>query len=99
MARGGITNLTPNAESVEEIRVVANNFSAVDGRNSGAQIQVISKGGTNRFHGSGSFYYQDQNFASKNVFETAVPRLFEEAVRDQPRWAHHEEPPFLLHVV
>ena len=73
VARGGITNLTPNAESVEEIRVVANNFSAVDGRNSGAQIQVISKGGTNRFHGSGSFYYQDQNFASKNVFETAVP--------------------------
>jgi hypothetical protein len=42
VARGGITNLTPNAESVEEIRVVANNFSAVDGRNSGAQIQVMS---------------------------------------------------------
>ncbi|MBI3694256.1 MAG: carboxypeptidase regulatory-like domain-containing protein, partial [Acidobacteria bacterium] len=41
-ARGGITNLTPNADSVEEVRVVANNFSAVDGRNSGAQIQVIS---------------------------------------------------------
>ena len=52
---------------------MANNFSAVDGRNSGAQIQVISKGGTNQFHGSGSFYYQDQNFASKNVFETGVP--------------------------
>ena len=47
VARGGITNLTPNSESVEEMRVVANNFSAVDGRNSGAQIQVISKGGTN----------------------------------------------------
>lgn len=75
VARGGITNLTPNAESVEEIRVVANNFSAVDGRNSGAQIQVISKGGTNMFRGSGSFYYQDENFATKNVFETAVPEF------------------------
>ena len=73
VARGGITNLTPNAESVDEVRVVANNFSAVDGRNSGAQIQVISKGGTNQFRGSGSFYYQDENFATKNVFETAVP--------------------------
>jgi Carboxypeptidase regulatory-like domain len=75
VARGGITNLTPNAESVEEIRVVANNFSAVDGRNSGAQIQVISKGGTNTFHGSASFYYQDENFTTKNVFETAVPEF------------------------
>jgi len=75
VARGGITNLTPNAESVEEVRVVANNFSAVDGRNSGAQVQVISKGGTNQFRGSGSYYFQDQNFATKNVFETAVPEF------------------------
>ena len=43
VARGGITNLTPNTESVEEVRVVSNNFSAVDGRNPGAQIQVITK--------------------------------------------------------
>jgi hypothetical protein len=75
VARGGITNLTPNAESVEEIRVVANNFSAVDGRNSGAQIQVISKGGTNTFRGSASFYYQDEGFTTRNVFETAVPEF------------------------
>ena len=73
VARGGITNLTPNAESVEEVRVVANNFSAVDGRNSGAQVQVITKGGTNQFHGSGSYYFQNENLSAKNVFETAVP--------------------------
>lgn len=58
VARGGITNLTPNTESVEEVRVVANNFSAVDGRNPGAQIQVITKSGTNHFRGSGSYYFQ-----------------------------------------
>ena len=52
VARGGITNLTPNTESVEEVRVVANNFSAVDGRNTGAQVQVITKAGTNQFRGS-----------------------------------------------
>lgn len=73
VARGGITNLTPNAESVEEVRVVANNFSAVDGRNSGAQIQVITKGGTNHLRGSGSYYFQNDTLSSKNVFETEVP--------------------------
>lgn len=75
VARGGITNLTPNAESVEEVRVVANNFSAVDGRNSGAQIQVITKGGTNQFSGSGSYYFQNEDLSAKNVFETAVPEF------------------------
>jgi hypothetical protein len=75
VARGGITNLTPNSESVEEVRVVANNFSAVDGRNSGAQIQVITKGGTNQFRGSASHYFQNEALSTRNVFETAVPEF------------------------
>lgn len=72
-ARGGITNLTPSADSVEEVRVVANNFSAVEGRNSGAQIQVITKSGTNQFHGSASEYFTNNTLASRSVFESSVP--------------------------
>lgn len=72
-ARGGVVNLTPSADSVEEVRVVANNFSAVDGRNSGAQIQVITKSGTNAFHGGASYYFQNNTLASRNLFETSVP--------------------------
>jgi hypothetical protein len=75
VARGGITNLTPNTESVEEVRVVANNFSAVDGRNTGAQIQVITKAGTNQFHGSGSYYFQNDKLSARNTFEAAVPKF------------------------
>jgi hypothetical protein len=73
VARGGITNLTPNTESVEEVRVVANNFSAVDGRNTGAQIQVITKAGTNQFRGSGSYYFQNDTLSARNTFEAKVP--------------------------
>ncbi len=72
-ARGGITNLTPNADSVEEVRVVANNFSAVEGRNSGAQIQVITKSGTNAFHGGASYYFTNNTLSSHSVFEARVP--------------------------
>jgi hypothetical protein len=75
VARGGITNLTPNTESVEEVRVVSNNFSAVDGRSPGAQIQVITKAGTNQFRGSGSYYFQGDQFTAKNVFEASVPKF------------------------
>lgn len=52
---GGAAILTPNQESIQEISVVANSYSAEDGRNTGAQVKVVSKSGTNAFHGSGFF--------------------------------------------
>jgi Carboxypeptidase regulatory-like domain/TonB dependent receptor len=52
---GGAAIVTPNQESIQEITVVANTYSAEDGRNSGAQVKVVSKNGTNQFHGSGFF--------------------------------------------
>jgi hypothetical protein len=52
---GGSSVLTPNQESIKEVKVVANGYSAEDGRNSGAQIMVISQNGTNEYHGSAFF--------------------------------------------
>ncbi|MGH9674603.1 MAG: hypothetical protein ACRD44_15600 [Bryobacteraceae bacterium] len=51
----GSAVVTPNEESIKEIKVIANNYSAENGRNSGAQIMVISQNGTNELHGSGFF--------------------------------------------
>jgi len=52
---GGAAILTPNQESIQEVTIVANTYSAEDGRNTGAQVKVVSKNGTNQFHGSGFF--------------------------------------------
>jgi hypothetical protein len=49
---GGSTIITPSEDSVESVKVVSNSYDAEDGRFSGAQIQIISKSGTNDFHGS-----------------------------------------------
>ena len=65
----GGSNLTPNADSVEEVRVVSNNFSATEGRSTGARIQMISKAGTNALHGGASYYFQNNTLASRTVFE------------------------------
>jgi hypothetical protein len=59
---GGAAVVTPNQESVKEIRVNANAYSAEYGRNSGAQIETVSQNGTNDFHGSAVFLLQDPNF-------------------------------------
>ncbi len=72
-SRGGTTNLTPSADSVEEIRVISNNFSAEDGRSPGAQIQVITKAGGNQFHGGVTHFFQNNTLSSRNLFEAEAP--------------------------
>jgi hypothetical protein len=49
---GGTTVITPSEDSVESVKVVSNGYDAENGRFSGAQIQVTSKGGSNQVHGS-----------------------------------------------
>lgn len=53
LAWGGAAVVTPNEESVKEVRVESNSYSAENGRAGGAQVMVVSKNGTNEWHGSG----------------------------------------------
>ncbi len=50
------------AEAVQEFQVSTQRFSAVNGRSSGAAINVITKSGTNSFHGSGFGFFREQQF-------------------------------------
>jgi Carboxypeptidase regulatory-like domain len=54
-----IASIPLGAESVEEYRVGVNNPNATFGRASGGQIAVISKSGTNAFHGAGYWFHQN----------------------------------------
>ena len=65
---GGAAVITPNQESVQEITVLSNTYSAEDGRGSGAQVKVVTKSGTNVVHGSGFFKYQDPNWNAYNKY-------------------------------
>lgn len=56
-AFNGILPTTPF--SVDEFRVTTSNYDASQGRSSGAQIAMVTKGGTNKFHGS--FYEFNRN--------------------------------------
>ena len=48
----GTSVITPNEDSIKEIKVVTDNYDAETGRSSGAQVEVISQNGTNQYHGS-----------------------------------------------
>ncbi|HEY4932121.1 MAG TPA: TonB-dependent receptor [Terriglobales bacterium] len=68
LSHGGAAVVTPNQESVQEVVVASDSYSAQDGRNSGAQVKVISKSGTNRFHGSAVFQYNSAGLNAFNKF-------------------------------
>lgn len=53
LAWGGAAVVTPNSESVSEIKIDTSSYSAEHARAGGAQVMVVSKNGTNKFHGSG----------------------------------------------
>jgi len=49
---GGASVITPNEDSIKEIKVVTDNYDAENGRYRGAQVEIISQNGTNTPHGS-----------------------------------------------
>jgi hypothetical protein len=56
-------------ETIREFRVEANAYSAEYGRNSGGQINAVSKSGTNLFHGSLYEYHRNDNLDARNFFD------------------------------
>ena len=60
---GGPTGVMPTpADSIEEFKVGTSNQTADFNSSAGAQVQMVTKRGTNAWHGTGYEYYLDNNF-------------------------------------
>lgn len=60
--------LRSTLDSTEEFRVTTSNGSSDAGRSSGAQISLVTKKGTNKYHGGAYEYYRPTNTVSNNWF-------------------------------
>ena len=60
----------PPAETIQEVNISTNNFDPEQGMTGGAAVTVITKSGTNQFHGSLFEYHQDQALRARQFFET-----------------------------
>jgi len=60
----------PNLDSIAEFRIVTNNFDAEYGNYAGGQINVITKSGTNKFHGSAFEFVRNRSFDARNYFSS-----------------------------
>ena len=69
--RGNITTgpvLRLNSEAIEEFRVTTANGNANQGRSSGSQVNLLTKSGTNSWHGAGFEFYRSRGFTSNDWF-------------------------------
>ena len=73
---GGINNellgngvvLNPNPDTVEEFRILTSNYTAEYGRNGAGVISVVTKSGTNQFHGSAFDFARNTAFDANSYF-------------------------------
>jgi hypothetical protein len=68
---------TLGVETIQEFRVVTNSFSADYGRSMGGVISLVTKSGTNTFHGSGFEFFRNSRMDARNFFDGDEPPPFE----------------------
>ena len=67
-AGDSLTTFSPNVDAVAEVRVLSTNYQAEFGRAMGGQIQVITKSGTQAFHGSVNVNKRHEMFNANTFF-------------------------------
>ena len=61
---------TLSQEAVQEFQIITNSYAAEYGRASGGVVNIITKSGTNDFHGDVFGYLRNRNFQAVNPFST-----------------------------
>jgi hypothetical protein len=69
-----LPTIQPTPDAIEEFRVISNTFDAEYGRNSGAVVNVITKSGTNQWHGDVYEYFRNTVLNAQGFFNTVKPQ-------------------------
>ena len=75
------TPLRPNPDSVQEFQIVTSNFTAELGRSSGAQVTLVTKSGTNDYHGNIFEFYRTPRLDAKSYPVTIAGTAKEQFVQ------------------
>ncbi len=70
---GGNAFVTPNLFAVSEVRIDNSDYTATAGRSAGAQVNLVTRSGTNKFHGDAFEFFRNNIFNAENYFSTISP--------------------------
>jgi hypothetical protein len=70
----------PPPDAVQEIRVQTSTFSAEFGNNAGAQVSMVTKAGSNQFHGSAWDFHRDDKLNARSFFQPRRPEQRQDQV-------------------
>ena len=76
-------NLAPAPETLQEVKLQTSLYDAATGRNGGGNFTLVSKSGTNSFHGTAYYFNQDDALMANDFF-------FNRAGIDKPILRRHE---------
>ncbi len=66
----GLPAIQPSPDAISEFRVLTNTFDAEYGRNAGAVVNVVTKSGSNDFHGNVYEFFRNQALNARGFFDT-----------------------------
>src|ERR1700728_4583870 len=66
----GTIGVRPIVEAIDEITVQTNNYTAEAGRTAGGVVSIVSRAGTNQFHGTAYGFFRNDIFDARNVLQT-----------------------------
>src|SRR5262245_22379135 len=71
----GTQHIALSLDNISEFKLLTSNFQAEYGRSGGGAIQIVTKSGTNEFHGTGYYFHRHEQFNANSYFNNAVPRV------------------------
>ena len=71
----GIPAIQPATDAIEEFRALTNGFDAEYGRNSGSIVNVVTKSGTNQFHGNAFEFFRNRVLNTRGFFDSETPKF------------------------
>jgi len=64
----GGTHVTINTDAIEEVKILTSNYQAEFGKAAGGQVALVTKGGTNQWHGNGRFFHRNDGLNANEWF-------------------------------
>jgi hypothetical protein len=67
----GGTHVTINTDAIEEVKILTSNYQAEFGKAAGGQVALVTKSGTNQWHGNGRFFHRNEGLNANEWFNKA----------------------------